>query len=167
MNVEVRNADVADLPALTSIYNHYVEHSPATFDLEPFTVEARRSWFEHYAPGGPHRLLVAIDDGAVAGYASSGRFRPKAAFYPSVEVTIYLHPDATGGGIGSALYQELFAELCDERLHRAYAAITQPNPASVALHRRFGFVDVGTMTEVGRKFDKWWDVLWMERSLAH
>ena len=163
---EVRDGAAADLPVLTSIYNHYVEHSPATFDLERFSVEARRTWLDHYADSGPHRLLVAIDAGEVVGYATSSKFRPKAAYDPSVEVTVYVHPDATGKGIGSALYDRLFGELGSEQLHRAYAAITQPNPASVALHRRFGFTDVGTMTEVGRKFGQWWDVLMMERSLG-
>jgi phosphinothricin acetyltransferase len=71
-----------------------------------------------------------------------------------------------GGGIGSALYQRLFDDLRGEDIHRAYAAIAMPNDASVALHRKFGFIEMGTMTEVGRKFGQWWDVLWMERSLA-
>ncbi len=162
---EVRDAVGADLPVLTSIYNHYVEHSPATFDIEPFTVDTRRAWFHQYAGPGPYRLLVAVDDGEVVGYASSSRFRPKAAYDPSVEVTVYLRPHAIGGGIGSVLYERLFAELRAQPVHRAYAAITQPNPASVALHRRFGFEDVGTMSEVGRKFDQWWDVLMMQRAL--
>jgi phosphinothricin acetyltransferase len=162
---EIRDAAASDLPALTSLYNHYVEHSPATFDIEPFSVEARQEWFQHYAPTGPYRLLVAIDGGTLVGYASSSRFRLKPAYDPSVEVTVYLQPDLTGGGIGTELYQRLFAELSSEPLHRAYAAITQPNPASVALHRNFGFTDVGTMTEVGRKFEKWWDVLMMQRPL--
>jgi phosphinothricin acetyltransferase len=162
---EIRDAVASDLPVLTSLYNHYVAHSPATFDIEPFSVEARREWFNHYAETGPHRLLVAVYGGEIVGYASSSRFRPKPAYDPSVEVTVYLHPEATGGGIGSDLYGRLFAELSKEPLHRAYAAITQPNPASVALHRRFGFTDIGTMTEVGRKFEKWWDVLMMQRPL--
>lgn len=162
----VREALAADLPVLTSIYNHYIEHTPATFDIEPISLASRREWFDHFSGGGPYRLLVAVDDGDVVGYASSSRFRPKAAYDPSVEVTVYLHPDVTGRGIGVALYERLFAVLSEERLHRAYAAITQPNDASVALHRRFGFIEIGTLTEVGRKFDQWWDVLWMERSLA-
>lgn len=81
-----------DLPALTDIYNHYVVHSHATFDLEPFTVEQRRTtWFDRYADTGRHRLLVAENDGRVVGYATSGPFRPKAAYGGTVETTIYLH----------------------------------------------------------------------------
>jgi phosphinothricin acetyltransferase len=100
------------------------------------------------------------------GYACSSRFRPKPAYDTSIEVTVYLHPKATGSGIGTALYERLFAELKDEPLHRAYAVIAVPNPASVALHRKFGFAEVGTLTQAGRKFDQWWDVLWMECAIS-
>jgi phosphinothricin acetyltransferase len=163
---EVRHAAASDLPALTDIYNHYVVNTSATFDIEPFSVEARREWFHHYSESGRHRLLVATQDADVVGYASSSRFRVKPAYDTSIEVTIYLHPEATGGGVGSLLYGRLFDELRTEDLHRAYAGIALPNDASVALHHKFGFVETGTMTEVGRKFGQWWDVLWMERSLA-
>jgi phosphinothricin acetyltransferase len=163
---EVRYAAASDLPAITDIYNHYVVNTSATFDVEPFSVEARREWFLHYAESGRHRLLVATQGADVVGYASSSRFRVKPAYDTSIEVTVYLHPEATGGGIGSLLYRRLFDELQAEDLHRAYAGIALPNDASVALHRKFGFVETGTMTEVGRKFGQWWDVLWMERSLA-
>lgn len=165
MTAHVRYATEADLPALTDIYNHYVVSTAATFDVEPFTLEARRGWFQQYATSGPHRLLVATRDSEIVGYATSSRFRPKPAYQTSIEVTIYLHPRATGGGVGSALYTRLFDELRDEPLHRAYAIIALPNPASVALHRRFGFEEIGTMTEVGRKYNKWWDVLMMQRPL--
>jgi phosphinothricin acetyltransferase len=163
--IEVRYAVAEDLPALTAIYNHYVSHTAATFDIEPFEAAARHGWFSHYARTGPHRLLVAVRDGEIVGYASSSTFRPKPAYETSIEVTVYLDPKATAGGIGTVLYERLFAELRDEPLHRAYAVIALPNPASVALHARFGFVEIGTMTEVGRKYDQWWDVLMMQRPL--
>jgi phosphinothricin acetyltransferase len=165
MTAAIRPARLDDLQAITEIYNHYVVNTAITFDLEPFTADDRRAWFAHYAETGPHRLLVADAGGRVLGYASSGRFRDKAAYDPSVEVTVNLDPDATGAGLGRALYSQLFDELAGEGLHRAYAAIALPNDASVALHRGFGFTEVGTMTEVGRKHDKWWDVLLMQRGL--
>jgi 2-haloacid dehalogenase len=164
-DIDVRPATVDDLAALTDIYNHYVAHSIATFDLDPVAPEDRRTFFHHYSDAGPHRLLVATRDGRVVGYATSGQLRSRPAYDSSVEVTAYLHPDEGGRGIGSLLYQQLFADLRGEDLHRAYAVIAQPNPASVALHRRFAFHDVGTMREVGRKHGQWWDVLWMERAL--
>jgi len=164
-DVDVRPAIDADYPELIAIYNHYVVTSGATFDLDPIPTERAREFFHHYGDAGPHRLLVATRAGRVVGYATSGQLRTRPAYDSSVEVTVYLHHADGGRGIGSMLYQQLFADLRDEDLHRAYAVIAQPNPSSVALHRRFGFSDVGTMREVGRKFDQWWDVLWMERPL--
>jgi phosphinothricin acetyltransferase len=161
----IRPARESDLERLTEIYNYYVMHTPITFDLEPFSVVERGEWFRHYSASGPHRLLIAETDGRVVGYVTSSRFRPKAAYETSVETTIYLAPEATGRGVGSALYAALFAALADEDLHRAYAGVTLPNPASVALHRKVGFRSIGVYREVGRKFGKYWDVEWFEKPL--
>jgi phosphinothricin acetyltransferase len=161
----IRPARESDLERLTEIYNDYVMHTPITFDLEPFSVVERGEWFRHYSASGPHRLLIAETDGRVVGYVTSSRFRPKAAYETSVETTIYLAPEATGRGVGSALYAALFAALADEDLHRAYAGVTLPNPASVALHRKVGFRSIGVYREVGRKFGKYWDVEWFEKPL--
>ncbi|GES33835.1 N-acetyltransferase family protein [Streptomyces angustmyceticus] len=103
--------------------------------------------------------------GALLGYATSSAFRPKAAYAPSVEVTVYCAPHAAGRGIGTLLYTSLFRALADEDVHRAYAGITQPNAASTRLHTRFGFRHVGTFTEVGRKFGRYWDVAWYQKDL--
>lgn len=164
-DVVVRPGRVDDLPALTQIYNHYVVHSHATFDLEPFTVDERREWFGHYAASGPHRLLVADVVGVVRGYATSSTFRVKPAYATSVETTVYCSPSVAGRGIGTALYDELLGVLAGEDLHRAYAGVALPNEASEALHRRFGFREVGTYHEVGRKHGRWWDVRWYERPM--
>jgi phosphinothricin acetyltransferase len=166
--VSVRAARKDDLPALTDIYNHYVVNTHVTFDLEPFAVEQRAEWFSHYPEQGHHRLLVAVDDDrqALLGYATSGRFRDKPAYDPSVETTIYCDPTATGRGVGKALYAALFDVLSSTHAHRAFAGVALPNDASLALHRSFGFTEVGTFAEVGRKFDKWWDVLWLERPIG-
>jgi phosphinothricin acetyltransferase len=150
---------------LTDIYNHYVVNSHVTFDLEPYTVEARRQWFGHYG-SGRHRLLVAVDGAGVLGYATSGPFRDKAAYATSVETTVYCHPEAVGRGVGAALYDALFPVLSSEDVHRAYAGVALPNDPSLSLHRRFGFTEVGTFREVGRKFGRWWDVTWLERPVT-
>ena len=162
----VRAGAQDDLQALTRIYNHFVEHTVTTFDVEPFTVGARQDWFAHYTDTGPHRLLVADVDGRVVGYATSGSFRLKPAYARTVETTIYLDPTATGRGIGSLLYGELLDVVTAEGMHRAYAGVALPNDASEALHRRLGFRDVGTFTEVGWKQDRWVDVRWYEKSLG-
>jgi phosphinothricin acetyltransferase len=161
----VRAAQLADVPALTDLYNHYVRTSGVTFDTTPFTIEERGGWFDHYATTGPHRLLVAVEDDEVLGYASSSPFRPKPGYVTSVETSVYLRPDATGRGMGTLLYRALFDAIAQEDLHRAYAGVALPNDASVALHERLGFRALGTYVEVGRKFGRYWDVLWFERAL--
>jgi len=165
MNVRVGTEQ--DLEAINGIYNEYVKETHFTFDIEPVTIEARREWFTHYGTSGRHRLLVAIEAGALVGFATSSRFRPKPAYKTSVETSIYLAADAVGRGAGSKLYQELFRLLDGEDVHRAYAGIALPNPASIALHERFGFKRVAHFTEQGRKFDRYWDVAWFEKSLGH
>ena len=166
MTPAIRAATLDDLEALTGIYNHYVVHSAITFDLHPLTAGQRRPWFDEHAGSGPHRLLVAIDEsGTCVGYASSSRWRPKPAYHTTVEVSVYCHPEACGRGYGTALYAALFAALEHEDVHTAVAGVSLPNPASVALHERFGFRSVGVFHAVGRKFDKFWDVAWFERPL--
>jgi phosphinothricin acetyltransferase len=164
-NLDIRPAVADDLPALTELYNHYIATTPVTFDLEPWTVDQRRAWFEHYAETGRHRLLVAYEDGVLAGYASTSPLAVKAAYQTSVEVSVYLAAGHEGRGIGTTLYEALFAAIADEDVHRAHAGITLPNPASVALHKRFGFEEVGVYDEVGRKFGRYHDVLRMQRRL--
>jgi phosphinothricin acetyltransferase len=164
--IEVRPATTGDLSAVNDIYNQYVVEAHYTFDLEPMTEEARREWFAHYGESGRHRLLVAASDGLVIGYASSSRFRHKPAYETSVETSVYLAPDAVGRGAGSLLYEKLFKALEGEDVHRAYAGIALPNPASIGLHERFGFKRVGHFTEQGRKFGRYWDVAWYEKPLG-
>lgn len=164
--VVIRPGTTADLDALNDLYNRYVLSTPITFDIEPVGMETRNEWFTHYAERGRHRLLVAIDGGRLAGYTTSSPWRPKRAYETSVETSVYVAPDATARGIGSRLYTALFAAIASEDVHRAYAGITQPNPASVALHVRFGFTLVGTFTEQGRKFGHYWDVAWYEKPLG-
>ncbi|WP_171166803.1 GNAT family N-acetyltransferase [Streptomyces sp. I05A-00742] len=167
-DVQVRPGAEGDLTALTEIYNHYVRETAVTFDITPFTPEERRSWLGAYPLDGPHRLLVAqeVPDGRILGYATSSPFRARAAYRTSVEVSVYCAPDATGRGIGALLYAELFDVLAGEDVHRAYAAVAEPNPASDRLHRRFGFTAVGTFREVGRKFGRYWDVTHYERPVG-
>src|SRR5260221_6490677 len=88
-DVIIRAATADDIPRLTDIYNHYVLHSQATFDIEPMTVEQRREWFSHYALVGPHRLLVADDEGFVCGFATSSPHRARAAYATSIETSVY------------------------------------------------------------------------------
>jgi phosphinothricin acetyltransferase len=160
-----RAARLDDLPRLTEIYNHYVVHSPATFDLEPKTLDQRREWFSQFAEAGRHRLLVAEEDGVILGYAGTMRWRPKPAYDTTVETSIYCAPESVGRGVGGNLYAALFDAIAGENIHRIVAGYVPPNPASAALHERFGFRPVGTFSEVGYKFGRYRDVCWMEKRL--
>ena len=164
--ISIRPAVRADLPRLTEIYNHYVVNTPVTFDIEPYTVEQRNVWFSQFGATGRYRLLVAEENGSVLGYAGTTRFRPKAAYETTVETTIYCAQQAIGKGIGSLLYGALFEAIKGEDIRRIVAGYTLPNPASAALHERFGFKKVGVFTENGRKFGRYWDVAWNERPLS-
>jgi phosphinothricin acetyltransferase len=163
--VKIRPAARDDLPRLTEIYNYYVVNTPITFDLEPVTVEQRARWFDEHAGTRRHRLFVAEDDGLVVGWAGTGPFRDRAAYDTSVEASVYCADHAKGRGIGATMYRVLFDALRNEDINRILAGITIPNDASIKLHRKFGFTEVGVFTECGRKFNRYWDVVWMERPL--
>ena len=167
-DVSTRPALLSDLPRLVEIYNHYILNTSITFNTRPFTVEGFGHWFEEHSDGQRHRLVVATENddyGRIIGYAGAGRFRPKEAYETTVETTIYCLPECTRRGIGTLLTGALFELIAGQDIHRIVAGVTLPNPASIALHQRFGFRHVGTFTGNGRKFGKYWDVAWFERPL--
>jgi phosphinothricin acetyltransferase len=162
----VRDATPADLPAVAAIYTHYVLRTTITFNTE---VRTPREWtdrFDQAIATGPYDLLVATIDGEVAGYVETQAFRPKPAYARSVELSVYVAPDATGAGVGGALYGGLFERLEPGPFHRAYSVIALPNDHSVAFHERWGFVHRGTLTEAGHKFGRYLDVAFFERALT-
>lgn len=161
--MEIRPGKERDLGPLNEVYNHYVRTSPATFDLDEVPLDRHREWFASL--GGRYKLFVAAEGASFLGYAYSGQLSPRRAYETSVVTSVYLDADVRGRGIGTALYQALFASLDGEGLHRAYAGITLPNPASCALHERFGFRQVAVYSEQGRKFERYWDVAWFEKAL--
>ncbi|HEX7738592.1 MAG TPA: GNAT family N-acetyltransferase [Marmoricola sp.] len=155
----IRPADEDDLAALAAIYDQETLDGYATFDTEPQGVAPFRARLE-----GADHLLVGCDGDQVLGYAYSAPFRTRGAYAATRETTVYLHPSAQGRGLGRALYDDLLTRLAHDRMHRAIAGIALPNPASIALHRACGFTEIGVFTEVGRKFDRWIDVAFYERS---
>jgi phosphinothricin acetyltransferase len=163
-HLPIGTGSVEDLEAISEIYGHYVRTSAISFDLEVPSADWRRTWFATFDTSGRHRLLVARDEGRAVAYAASAPYRPRAAYAPSVETSVYVAPSHVGQGVGSALYETLLAELEREDVHRAYAGIGMPNPASVRLHERCGYRRAGYYTEQGRKFGRYWDVAWYERA---
>ena len=159
----IRPATEHDLPAVAAIYAHEVRTGVATFDLEPRPLV---DWQDQFSGAGAgDHLLVVEDGGQVTGYASSSSFRPKQGYRYTRETTIYLAPAARARGVGRRMYDALLGRLVDDGMHLALAAVALPNPASIALHRACGFEEVGRMREVGRKMDRWVDVLWLQKVL--
>ncbi len=157
-NILIRRVEPGDLPALLAIYNHYIETTAITFDLEPKTLAQRQVWLDGFAPTGRHQCFVAVKDGEAIGWASTGEFREKAAYDGTVETSIYLKPGEAGHGLGRRLFDTLFAALRSEDVHVAIGVITLPNTPSVGLHRACGFELAGTLKQSGRKFGRFWDV---------
>jgi phosphinothricin acetyltransferase len=161
----VRDATPDDLPAVAAIYTHYVLNTTITFNTQVRTPRSWRDQFDREVVEGPYDLLVATVDGQVAGFIQTQPFRPKPAYGRSVEVTVYVAPDATGGGVGGALFEAMLDRLGRSEFHRAYSVIALPNPGSVAVHERHGFAHRGTLTEAGHKFGRYLDVAFYERAL--
>ncbi len=161
--VEIVAATEDDLPKIVEILNDAAANSIASFDTEPVSVTERRDWFRRFSSAGPYRILVARRGGQVLGYAASTRYRDHEAFRETVEVSIALDASSRGQGVGTLLYRELFDRLASEPVHVALAGIALPNDASVALHRKFGFTEVGTFREYAVKNGRYISSVWMQR----
>lgn len=158
----IRPAELPDLPALVDIFNHYVVHGHVTFDTELNAVESRCEWFRGYG-NGRYQLLVAVDGDAPVGCTYSSRYRQRPAFDFTVETSIYLHPQHCGRGTGWKLYTTLFERLARQPVHMAVAGIALPNDASIALHRKMGFEEIGTFREYASKHGIWISSAWFQR----
>jgi phosphinothricin acetyltransferase len=163
--MHLRDVRAEDFPAIQSIYAHHVLHGLGTFETEPPDVHemnARHSQIS--AAGFPY--LVATDGAEVIGYAYANHFRTRAAYRFTVEDSIYVAPYTMGRGVGRALLLELVARCGTLGLQQMLAVIgDSANAASIGLHSACGFEHVGTMKSVGRKFDRWVDVVVMQRGL--
>lgn len=161
--MNIRSATEADAPAVLEIYRPFVENTAVSFEMVAPTVDelaarvrkAQTNW----------EWLVAERDGQILGYAYGSMHRERPGYRWSVEVSAYVDPRHHRQGVGRALYLRLFEILTDKGFCNAYAGITQPNEASVALHRSLGFEPVGIFKSIGRKYGKWQDVAWFHRVL--
>jgi L-amino acid N-acyltransferase len=154
--LSIREGREDDLEALLEIYNDAVVSSPATFDLEPKTLEQRRKWFEEHKR--EHPLIVVEAEGQVVGYATLSPFRDKPGYSRSVESSVYIHRDYRGRGVGTAAVRATIERAVELNYHTIIAGIVPPNEASFRLFRRLGFRHVGLFREVGFKFGRWQDV---------
>lgn len=162
----IRPATSDDAPAIAGIYNHYIENTVITFEEEPVSSEEFLSRMT-LTPESRLPWIVHEDEtsGAVLGYAYAAPWGKRSAYRNSVEASIYLHHAATARGIGKALYSRLLEELTSLGYHVVIGGVALPNPSSVALHEKLGFVRVAHYREVGRKFGRWIDVAYWQKYL--
>ncbi len=153
---QVRVARAEDFPAIVDIHNWAIAHTAATFTTKPDTLEsAVASWKRH---ADVYPWFVAQAEGAVLGFALASPFSNRCGFAGTAEVTVYVHPEHTGRGIGKALYAALVAALETKGFKTLVAVIAMPNPASERLHESLGFAKVGVLRRVGWKLGRWYDV---------
>jgi len=161
--VTVRPATGSDLDGIAAIYDEQVLAGISTFDLEP---PPSSYWADRLAGGGPgDHFLVAEEDGEIVGFAYASSYRPRPGYRLTRETSVYVAERARGRHLGRALYDALLPLVAGDGMHVALALVALPNPASVALHEACGFEHLGTMREVGRKFDRWLDTAWYQRML--
>lgn len=153
----VRDASGLDAAEIAGIYNHYIRETTITFEVDEVSAADIAARIDTVQAAG-HPWLVALLDGRVVGYAYAGSFSGRCAYARTAEVTVYLDSTAAGRGIGTALYGELFSRIRDNGVHAVIGVIALPNPASVALHEKFGMRNVAHLPEVGWKFGSWIDV---------
>jgi phosphinothricin acetyltransferase len=166
MTTMLRPATEADLPAITAIYAHHVLHGLASFELDPPALDEMTRRFVSIRAGG-FPYLVAVEGGALRGYAYASHYRTRPAYRFTVEDSIYVAPDVAGRGIGRALLARLIAD-CERRGFRQLLAVIgdSANAASIGLHRACGFSHCGTLQSVGFKFGRWVDSVIMQRALG-
>lgn len=154
-----------DAAEIAAIYAHHVLHGIATFETEPPDAEEMARRVAKVWDAG-HPWLIARQDGAAVGYAYAGQFHPRDAYRFTCEDSIYLAHDRLGQGIGAALLAALIEAAGKVGFRQMIAQIVAGEGGSVPLHRRFGFVEVGRTTSVGRKCGRWLDVITMQRALG-
>lgn len=158
--VVIRRATAADAAEIARIYNHYVETSSATFDFEPKSAEDRVAWLSGRRP--EHPVFVAERDGVVVGWGALSPYGARRGWRYTAEVGVYVDSAVTGAGIGPRLTMTLVDAAREGGLHALMSQVVADNEPSLKMAERAGFTRVGTLREVGRKFDRWLDVALME-----
>ena len=162
----IRDVTEADLPGILAIYNEVIRTSSAVYTETETTLEERQAWLTQ-RNGLGYPVLVAEDsaDGSVLGYSTFGDFRPWPGYRHTIEHSVYIRGDARGRGLGKLLVEPLFERAASLGKHVMVAGIDAANPASIRLHQKLGFEQVGTLREVGTKFGRWLDLVFMQRFL--
>ena len=157
----IRPATNTDVPAILDIYNEAVLNTTASYDYEPSTLEVRAAWFAAHAKAHLP-VFVAEEAGRVVGWSSLSEFRSRIGYRYTVEDSVYVAPDSRGCGIGKQLLAPLIDAGRAQGFRAVLAVIDAENDASIRLHTRFGFEQVGLLKQVGYKFDRWLDTVYLE-----
>lgn len=161
----IRPATDLDIPAVLSIYNQAVRETTAIWNNQEVDLENRMRWYaERSASGYP--VVVAVNDTNVIGYGSYGAFRPFEGFAQTVENSVYVAPNAQGKGAGKLLLQALLQHAGQSNIHVMVAGIEAGNDGSIELHRKFGFIETGRMPEVGFKFGRYLDLVFLQKRIS-
>ncbi len=163
--MEIRDASQADAQGILKIYNDAVAHTTAIWNDQPSSLEARIAWLTERQQSG-YPVLVAAVGPDILGYASFGAFRAWDGYRYTVEHSVYVDGAARRMGIGRALMNRLVARARDMGKHVMVAGIEAANEPSLRLHARLGFGQVGHLRSVGRKFDRWLDLIFMQLMLG-
>jgi phosphinothricin acetyltransferase len=161
MSIHLRDAHRDDVPAILDIVNYNILNSTAIYDYNSRALETQQAWFDSLKAAGM-AVLVAEQDGRVIGYGSYGSFRPRDAYRFSVEHSIYVDASSQGKGVGKLLLQALIERARTQGFHTMIAGIDAANQGSIEFHRKFGFTEAGYIREVGYKFDRWLDLVFMQ-----
>jgi L-amino acid N-acyltransferase YncA len=161
--VTIRRAELGDAPAIAEIYNEAILTTTATFDTEPKSVEERTQWLQSHDER--HPVLVAAVDGRVVGWASLTRWSERRAYDETAETSFYVHSTHRGRGVGRKLKEAIIEEARRLKYHTLIARVAEGSGESIHLNESAGFVLVGTLKEVGRKFDRRLDVHIMQKIL--
>jgi phosphinothricin acetyltransferase len=163
-DLSIRLVERRDAAAIRDIYNLEVAESTVTFDMVPRTIDQQVAWIDEHSGG--HPAIVAVDDGGgVVGFGSLSPYKDRPAYATTVEDSVYVHRDHRSRGIGRLLLEDLVRRGRDHGFHLMIARIVGDHEVSIALHATCGFAHVGVEREVGRKFNKWLDVVEMQRLL--
>jgi len=163
-NVILRSFTKDDIAAITKIYAFYVENSAVSFDLvAPSEADIAKKYLGMVAQN--HPLIIAEIDGMVAGFAYASSYRPRPAYRFTCENSIYIDPNMRGRGLGNLLMSELLKQAKQVGFNQMIAIITSDVGASIALHKKYGFEILGEFPELGYKFDKWHDIIHMQKKL--
>lgn len=162
--LKIGDATEADLPGLAAIYNEVVATCTAIYSSEPVTLANRREWWRTRVAQG-YAVLVAADASGVTGFATFGDFRAWPGYRFTVEHTVHVRADCRGQGVGTQLLKALLPRAVACHKHIMIAGVDAANCASIRFHERLGFTQAGHLREVGYKFDRWLDLVFLQRRL--